>query len=196
MSKDKVAKEVDGRRRRSVRSKQAIIDAWIEMVKEGNLEPTALQVSERAGVGIRSVFRHFSDMESIFAEGDAQIRDQTEALFTGGDRSGSLDERILHAIELRAQGFELNNNIALSTLGKRWRYAVLRKNYAHYQRGLRKDLADWLPELEKLNPLQREMADAVASFEMWNRLRDHQHLGKKQSIEIVVGMLTLLLNIS
>ena len=57
----------DGRRLRSERSKQAIIDAMMDMISEGNLMPTARQVSERAGVGIRSVFRHFEDMENLFS---------------------------------------------------------------------------------------------------------------------------------
>ena len=73
---------------------------------------------------------------------------------------------------------------------QRWRYEILRKNYARYQRGLRKDLDDWLPELKSLSRPQRDAVDAVASAEMWLRLRDHQGLSKKQSIEIVVDILT------
>ena len=65
----------------------------------------------------------------------------------------------------------------------------MRKNYARYQRGLRKDLDDWLPELKSLQRNQREAVDARVAFEMWHRLREHQGLSKKQSIEIVVGLL-------
>jgi AcrR family transcriptional regulator len=56
----------DGRRLRSVRSRELIIEAMLNLVAEGILVPTAQQVAERADVGIRSVFRHFADMESIF----------------------------------------------------------------------------------------------------------------------------------
>ena len=65
MAKQNVENVADGRRLRSERSRQAIIDAMLKLVEEGVLVPTAQQVSERAGVGIRSVFRHFSDMESL-----------------------------------------------------------------------------------------------------------------------------------
>ena len=46
----------DGRLRRGERSREAIVAALFELVGEGVLQPTAQQVAERAGVGIRSVF--------------------------------------------------------------------------------------------------------------------------------------------
>jgi AcrR family transcriptional regulator len=180
---------VDGRRQRSERSKQAIIDASLALMEEGNLIPTAQQISDRSGVGIRSFFRHFDDMETLFATIDDQIRDSTEALFLGGDRDGSLEERILHAIERRAEGYEHQRNMILSTTAQLWRSETLRKNYARYQRGLRKDLEDWLPELTQLKRNQREAVDALASFEMWHRLRYHQGLSKAAAIDILVDML-------
>jgi AcrR family transcriptional regulator len=180
----------DGRRLRSERSRQAIIDASLALIEEGVLVPTAQLISERAGVGIRSFFRHFSDMENLFATVEEENRESTEALFVGGDRDGSLDERILHAVERRADGYETQKNIILTTAAQSWRYEILRKNYGRYQRGLRKDLDEWLPELKSVSPHRREMIDAATSFEMWHRLRVHQGLSKKTSIEIIVDALT------
>lgn len=194
MSKEKPAAAPDGRRQRSERSRQAIIDAMLKLVEKGNLLPTAQQVSDEAGVGIRSVFRHFSDMESLYASADVQAREATEALFTGGDRDGTLQERIQHAVARHASGYEAKKNIILSTNALLWRYEILRKNYARYQRGLRKDLDSWLPELKSLSKPRREAVDAIASFEMWHRLREHQSLSKKHSIEIVVAMLSGLIS--
>ena len=56
MPKQKEA--VDGRRARTERSKQEIIDAALSLMEEGVLIPTAQQISDRAGVNIRSFFRH------------------------------------------------------------------------------------------------------------------------------------------
>lgn len=182
-------KSADGRRARSERSRQAIIDASLALMEEGILIPTAQQISDRAGVGIRSVFRHFEDMETLFATIEEQTRDTTEALFLGGNREGTLRERILHAVEHRAEGYETETNTILSTSAQLWRSETLRKNYARYQRGLRKDLEDWLPELKQLSRTQREAVDAIASFEMWHRLRYHQGLGKGAAIEVVVSLL-------
>ena len=179
----------DGRRMRSERSRQAIIDAMLNLVEEGVLVPTAQQVSERAGVGIRSVFRHFSDMESLFATADTVTREQYQGLFGGGDREGSLRERVLHAVEQHALAYEAIGNHFLTTKAQMWRYPILHEQYARAQRQLRKDLDDWLPELESLPDDDREMVDAVASFEHWHRLREQQGLSKKTSIRLTTTLL-------
>ena len=178
---------------RSERSRKAIIDAALALMEEGILVATAQQIAERAGVGIRSFFRHFEDMESLSEAIDEQIRESYEALFLGGDREGTLEERIEHAGERHADAYETVKNIVLSTQAQRWRYDVLRKNYARNQRGLRKDLDDWLPELKALPRNQREAVDAVASFEMWHRLRELQGLGKKASAEVIGSLLKSLI---
>ncbi len=189
MSKTPQTEVVDGRRLRSERSRTAIIDAALALMEDGVLVPTAQQISERAGVGIRSFFRHFEDMETLFAGVDSHIRASYEALFLGGNRDGTLQERIEHAVERHADAYERIKTMLLSTHAQLWRSEVMRKNYARSQRGLRKDLDDWLPELKKLPRTRREAVDAVASFEMWHRLREQQGLSKKASMEIITDLL-------
>jgi len=186
-----VDKKPDGRLLRTERSRQLIIDAVCDLVQEGILLPTAQTVAERAGVGIRTVFRHFADMEALFATMDIQLRDGYEGLYLGGDRDGTLAERILHAIERRATAYEKLSSLMLSTRAQMWRSPVLQKNYARNQRGLRKDLADWLPEIAGLPAVRKEAVDAAASFETWDRLRSHQGLSTKASMEVVYEMLRL-----
>ena len=182
----------DGRRLRSDRSRRLIIESMLHLIHEGNLQPTAQQVADHAKVGIRSVFRHFEDMESIFETANEISRDQYRGLFLGGNREGTLNERILHATEYHAEAYETIGNMLLSTRGRLWNSAVIRKNYAINQNKLRKDLDLWLPELKDLPANKREAVDAIASFETWNRLRHTQKLSKEDSIVIIVEMLELL----
>lgn len=184
---------VDGRRLRTERSRIAILDAAIALMEEGVLVPTAQQISERAGLGIRSFFRHFDDMETLFDAVDVQIRASYEALFLGGDRNGTLVERIEHAVARYADAYEHVENVVLSTQAQLWRSQVLRTNYARNLRGLRKDLDAWLPELKSLPRYKREGVYAIASFEMWHRLRAHQGLSRKVSMDIVAGLLKSLI---
>ena len=58
----------DGRTARSRRTRTAVVDALLALQEEGNLAPTAQQVAARAGVALRTVFGHFSDMETLWAE--------------------------------------------------------------------------------------------------------------------------------
>ena len=183
----------DVRRLRSERSRKAIIYAALALMEEGELVPTAQQIAERAGVGIRSFFRHFEDMETLFAGVDSEMRESYEALFLGGDRDGTLHERIEHAVWRHADAYENVKNVVLSTQALLWRSKTLQRNYARNQLGLRRDLDDWLPELKVLPRDMREAVDAIASFEMWHRLRYHQGLGKKASLTIVSELLKSLI---
>lgn len=58
----------DGRTARSRRTRTAVVDALLALQEDGVLTPTAQQVAERAGVALRTVFGHFSDMETLWVE--------------------------------------------------------------------------------------------------------------------------------
>jgi len=180
----------DGRRLRSERSRDAIINAALQLVQEGVLVPTAQQISDQAGVGIRTFFRHFEYMESLFAAIDAHVRDSNEFSFERHERQGTLGERLENAVQHRANAYDRIKNVVLSTQAQLWRSDTLVKNYARDQRKLRLDMEAWLPELKLLPREKREAVDAITSFEMWHRLRSHQGLSKKASAEVITGLLT------
>ena len=96
-------------------------------------------------------------------------------------------------MERHAVAFESVRNIVLGTHAQLWRYKTLRKNYARNQRALRRDLDDWLPELKSVPRDTRESIDAIASFEMWHRLRYHQGMSKKVSMSIIKTLLNSLM---
>ena len=115
MANNNAVVSVDGRRQRGERTRLAIIEAALSLQEEGVLVPTAQQISDRAGVLIRSFFRHFEDMETLFKAVDDHLRDSYEALFLGGDREGSMEERVSRAIERRSDAFERLKNLMLGT---------------------------------------------------------------------------------
>lgn len=184
---------LDGRRQRSERSRAAIIDAALSLIDEGILVPTAQQIADRADVGMRTFFRHFDDMEVLFVAVSASARYNYRAPFLGGDRSGTLEERIEKLVRQRAAGYEDITLIMLSTYSQSWKSTFLKQAIAEAQRDLRRNLEDWLPELKELSKAQREAADAVASFDMWHRLREHQKLNRKSSTGVIDTLLKQLL---
>ena len=186
-------KPVDGRRRRSERSRSAIMQAAVDLIREGMLVPTAQQISDRAGVGIRTFFRHFEDMESLFEAVDANARDVYQGFFALGEPRGALTERIEHVVGRNVDGYERFKNFALSTQAQLWRSKVLSRNYARNQRKLREHLRSWLPEIDALVAEQQEAVFAVTSIEMWHRLRARQNLSKAVSLAIVTGLVKDLL---
>lgn len=171
----------DGRVRRSEKSREAIVGALFELVGEGVLQPTAQQVAERAGVGLRSVFRHFADMESLFAALDARLRTEADPILRETLPAGSLRERTLALVRRRARLFERIAPYKRSGNLQRWRSAYLRARHARLVRELRADLLRALPELSTAPAELRDGFELVTSFESWDRLRTDQRLSRERA---------------
>lgn len=64
----------DGRRRRRETNQYRVIEAAVELIKEGTPVPTAGEVAERANVSERSIFRYFDDVDALLhAAVDSEI---------------------------------------------------------------------------------------------------------------------------
>tara|TARA_B110000046_G_scaffold184877_1_gene224664 strand:+ start:4816 stop:5409 length:594 start_codon:yes stop_codon:yes gene_type:complete len=185
--------KVDGRRLRSGRSRQLIVESMLQLIKDGNLVPTAQQIADHAKVGIRSVFRHFEDMEAIFATADELWRNNFDQDLRTIDPLLPVEQRISLIVEQLAKFFEDHSNILKSTAARRWRSAFLTRNYAGYQNKLRADINIWLPELKTLCPSRLEAIMGILSFEYWDRLRDHQSQTPAASIDSIVDLLNSLI---
>ena len=193
MSKQRELKIIDGRRMRSERSRAAIITATLNLIDNGNFVPTARQIAEEAGIGLRSFFRHFDDMEALMDTIDQHMRGYYEPLFVRPFKDGTLEERIEDIVIDRSEAYERLKKLMMTSQAQLWRSEVMQKNYARNQKGLRKHLEKWLPELKSQNPANREAAHAAASFENWHRLRQHQGLNLSDArMAMIVGITSLL----
>ena len=183
----------DGRVQRSARSRQKIIQALLQLVESGIYIPTAQQVADEAGISIRTVFRHFEDMESLYAEIDDAHKPQYESIFNGHDFSGSLEQRVKAAVETRIDCYTQMYAMEKSTAALHWRSKVIQKQYARAQRMLRKALEIQLPEYAQLQKDDQEAIEAITSFEFFDRLKTHQKLNKtactQLAIKLVLGIL-------
>src|ERR1700731_4033018 len=56
---------IDGRRLRSERTKQLIIEAFLALLRDNPEMPTAVQIAERAGYSVRSIFERFPDLNAL-----------------------------------------------------------------------------------------------------------------------------------
>ena len=173
----------DGRLLRSERSREAIVKATYDLVGDGILRPTAEQVAEAAGVGIRTVFRHFSDMESLFSQMNRRLRETAVPLFEAGDRDGSLEARVCGLVRQRAALYERIAPYRRAASLSRWQSPFLQRQESVFVREMRDDLRSWLPELADTEPTRLEAIDLASSFEAWDRLRCQQRLGRARARE-------------
>jgi AcrR family transcriptional regulator len=56
---------VDGRRLRSERTRRLIIEAYMALARETGQMPTAVQIADRAGYSVRSIFERFPDLNML-----------------------------------------------------------------------------------------------------------------------------------
>lgn len=175
----------DGRARRSERSREAIVGALFDLIGDGALQPTAQQVADRAGVGIRSVFRHFSEMETLYRAMDARLEREAIQLLTVPPTRGTLAERVRALVRQRMALFERIAPYKRSANLLRWRSPFLQERHLRLRRVLRDDLRSRLPELRR-GPAERlDAADLVTSFESWDGLRHDRRLSAKRAAAVV-----------
>ena len=173
--------QTDGRIQRSERSREAIVRAMLDLVGEGVLLPTAQQVAERAEVGVRTVFRHFSDMETLFSAMNDRLREEAAPLFVATDQSGPFDARVEGLVARRIEIFALLDPYLRSSALQRWKSAFLQREQERMTRIYRRDLSRWLPELERADSETTDALELLLSFEAWDRLRTAQKLGTRRA---------------
>jgi len=171
----------DGRLLRSQRSRAKMVRAMYDLVGEGQLHPSARQVADRAGVGLRTVFRQFSDMETLFAEMDRMFVEEATPHFTRAPIEGALPARALALVAARCDAFERFEPYLRSTRLQRSRSRFLQERYASFLAEQRALLRAWLPEMAEAPRDWSDAMEAVTSFDGWDELRTTRGLGKARA---------------
>ena len=172
------ALKMDGRRQRSERTRQAIILAYLELLRRNPVMPTAAQIADEAGYSTRSIFERFSDLDALsLATADyAIVQGQAEAVprHVDGDRP----TRIQSHVETRALACEkwlplwriITREDQIAEL--KMRVVVVRLANVERMKLM------YAPELSSLpEPPRAELLIAMAaltSFESWDQMR-HCH---------------------
>lgn len=173
----------DGRRRRGQDNRARIVAAMLDIIHAGDLAPSAEQVAQRADVGLRTVFRHFQDMDSLFREMSVVIMGELEGVARRPFKSQDWRERVLELVERRGWAFEKVGPFlrASSLLQRRSKYMDV--DHARLVKALREILETQLPAVVARDPLKLEALDLLLSFEAWSRLRREQGLSPKRARE-------------
>jgi AcrR family transcriptional regulator len=166
----------DGRRRRGQDNRARIVGAMLELIRGGQVSPGAEQVAARADVGLRTVFRHFKDMDSLYSEMsqviEAELRAMVGQPFAAHDPRG----RVLELIARRAVGFEAIAPYQRASEVRRHGSAFLQAGHMRLVQVLRELLRNETPPEIAADPLTFEALDLLLSYETWSRLRHEQGL--------------------
>lgn len=97
---------VDGRTARSERTRNAIVDAHLRLISEGDLRPTADRVAKLAGVSLRALWSHFADMEALMTASGQRVLEQRDSSYRPIPVDLPLAERIEAFCHQRARLLE------------------------------------------------------------------------------------------
>lgn len=173
--------EPDGRRRRGNTSRARIVEAMLKLVREGNPSPGAARVAQLAGVSLRTVFRHFEEMDSLYREMAETIQSHVHpALFRPYSLPG-WHERLRELIDRRIEVYEFIMPFKISGELRRFHSEYIAKNIDQHLHLERMSLEAVLPhEIADDTPLIHALL-AASGFQAWRILRQDLQLGVAQA---------------
>lgn len=187
---------IDGRTARAVRTREALVDATIALVEEGDARPTAPRIAERAGVSVRSVFQHFADLETLFTAMGVRVFERLAALVSPIDPELPLAERVAEFVRQRAEVCEavtpINRAAMTHAPTSRTINRQFRAGHGFTAAQIEETFAS---ELRAVGDRQRvALADALlvaTSWSTWNLLRSLEDRPVPEATEAVARLVDL-----
>jgi AcrR family transcriptional regulator len=190
---------VDGRRIRSERTRQLIIESYLALAgEESPTLPTAAKVAERAGYSVRSIFERFPDLHRLqVAAADyaiAQVVAMAAPRDTGGDRMTRIRSHV--GVRMRASERWL----------QLWRALIANQGSSEElqarARAMRERVISlmehmYAPELSTLSDVARRHTlialEAIVDVESWARMREQFGLSGDEACAVWVQAVDRLL---
>lgn len=179
----------DGRRERSRSSRSKIVAAMLDLVGKGDVAPSAARVAEVAGVGLRSVFRHFDDMDELYREMGGVIEAQVMPIILQAPSGASWKEKLLDIADRRATVFETILPFRISGNLKRFQSPYLMQDYRRMLRLETEIIEAHLPASVKADVTGAHSLNVILSFQTWRLLRHDQSLTVEDAKAVVRRLL-------
>lgn len=187
--------ETDGRRARTVRTRGAIVGALLDLVREGNLAPTAKEIAARAGVAIRSIGQHFPSREKLFFAAAAEHARRSTSVAKKAPSVGPVEERIERFIDARATELEETSALrrAASVIT---RSPTVTKAMARAAEERRKSVAAIFAGEIKEDEVTLDALEVATGGRAWDQMRVEMKLSLAQAKRVMARSLTALLSVS
>ena len=187
-----LAARVDGRVLRGRRTRESVVEAFLSLIEEGDPQPRARTIAARAGVSLRSVFQHFSDLEELYLAAGKREMAKVKPMLAAIDSRLPRDERVARFVSQRVQALEAMAPVAKAARLREPFSVQLRANRDGLKRQFRNGIEEtFAPELRTMMRDRRddlvEAILAAGSFSAWYALREEQRLEVDRA-EAVLGL--------
>ena len=165
----------DGRVARGARTREALAEALISLIEEGDPQPTARRIAERAGVSLRLVFHHFEDVESVLKAAVTVQEQRHWAQLVEVPATLPLAERLAAVVRQRVAVYRAVAPVRRSARLLAHTSPTIAAEVARGRAALRRQLeVTFASELRRLDPGAARTAldalDVALSWETWEQI--------------------------
>jgi AcrR family transcriptional regulator len=180
------ATEVDGRLARTRRTREAIIDAVVDLLREDVVEPSASQIAARAGISKRSIFVHYDSLDALHRDLARRSTEMVLELLWVIDPTLPLADRIDALCKQRADVHEAIGPLRRAAARRAATSEIAAEQQRYSRRASRAQLERvFAAELAPLTRVQRRRRiaaiDAVLAGETWDAWRRHDGMTKNEA---------------
>ena len=181
----------DGRAERRERNRASVVEALLDLYREGQLAPSAELIARRAGVSPRSLFRYFDDVDALVREAVAQQQERlAPRLATAVDPALDLDARVQTLVARRLDLYEAMGHVARVARAVAHQQPVVAGELDRIRSVLRDHLGrTFAPELEAKPAPDRDhalaAADVLCSWEAVDLLRSDHGLSREGAAAVL-----------
>ena len=162
----------DGRFARSKKTKDAIVRALLKLLRNTPF-PTAEQVAKESKIGLRTVYRQFKDMESIYLSLHEECMHSLGQIFNSDvDLDRPFNERVSFAIRERFTIYEKYETLFIATISNSARLPTLVNQVAESYQFMRERFIKIVPEIENLSTIKSDLLFTRILFPSWFSLRN------------------------
>jgi AcrR family transcriptional regulator len=172
---------VDGRRLRSERSRAQIVAGMRAVIESGDMDPHAASVAEAAGVSIRTVFRHFEEMDNLYRELNATLEADVLPMVLTQFEARDWQGRAREVVTRRARIYERLMLFKTAAHARRFQSQYLMDAHRRFLALERAALQAILPAEVQSSPALFAALEMVTGFQSWQRLRQDQNLAPEEA---------------
>ena len=190
MSVDEQIERIDGRTARGARTREAIIDALYDLLREGHGDTGARAIAERAGVSTRSVFQHFEDLETVYAEVAARQADAINPHLAPIDPLVPIAERVDRLVAARDEMYSIIAPVrrAVNVHRTARTSPLVRNNLNRLHRAMREQVAASFPREVSGDERLLAQIDVCLSFESWDQFTSQHGLTRAAARGHLAGL--------
>lgn len=192
------APKPDGRRLRSTRTKQRIVEGFLQLLMEGNPDPSVAETARKVGCAVRSIYERFETINELRGAAAKHAIAQAGAPAPLTKADADRPTRIRDQVTTRAGTCE--------HMLRLWRFLVAGQSTSSRLRAdmriARGMIAERLeviyePELSTLPTAERRKLlvalEALMDFESWGLMREHHGMSFEEACSIWINAVDRLL---